>query len=489
MPFVSPANPTNRVSLKYNPYQQEFFKARRRRLPNGERAFHRFTLISGRRGGKTLAGAIASVEEASIPNTIGWVVAPSYPELHDYVIPAVRLVMPQSWLKPGKEGWSGTHYEMSLRNGSIIQFRPGDDPERMRGPGLHWIWFDEVRKMPKLTWHTARPMLSKDRGAAYFTTSPNGPDWVWKELWQRAAQGVPGYWAVRYKTRDNPAIPREEIEEARATMDPLFFAQEYEAEFVTFEGAVYGTYVDHTLLETVEAVKRYIPEWPNLNPDRPVVIGMDPGSDHPFAAVKIVSTPEALVVVDEHLKRNAPVAVHAQRLKSMAFGSNNVRWGIDRSAKQIAIELAQHGIYPVAAENDVRGGIERVSSWMHTRRLKVVASHCPQLVEQLRGYKWKDTTNKSTQEKGQEAVLKLDDDLCDALRYGVMTWPELPEAQAIVVGRDPKTVPEEALWAWERQQRINRLEANADGELDWNTDLTPLHDFYTDGLYDYDEAA
>ena len=59
------SNQGQTFSLLYNPYQQAFLEARRKRLDDGTRAFNRFALIAGRRGGKTLIGALAAVEEAS----------------------------------------------------------------------------------------------------------------------------------------------------------------------------------------------------------------------------------------------------------------------------------------------------------------------------------------------------------------------------------------------------------------------------------------
>jgi len=228
-------------------------------LRDGTNAYQRFVVIAGRRGGKTLGGALCAVKEVRKPDTLGWCVAPSYPELNDFVMPTLLRVLPQAWLKPGRDGWSEKHQTFYLRNGSQIGMRYGDDPERMRGPGLHWIWFDECRNIPQKSWETVRPALTEHRGRAYFTTTPNGFDWVYKLLWRRAVPGglqIPGWWGVRYRSIDNPSLPREEIEEARQTMDPLWFKQEYEAEFVSFQGAIYGAAFETCLCYDAEDLAR-----------------------------------------------------------------------------------------------------------------------------------------------------------------------------------------------------------------------------------------
>jgi hypothetical protein len=470
------ANPGNSFSLLYNPYQQAFLAARRQRLADGSRAFNRFALIAGRRGGKTLIGALAAVEEASVPNSLGWCVAPTYGDLHDYVIPAVMQVLPESWRKPGAAGWSAFHQTLTLVNGAQIAFRSADDPERMRGPGLNWLWLDEARKVSRLVWDTVKPALIDKRGAAFITTTPNGYDWVYHTFWKMADNPKyrrPGYWAVRYRTIDNPFITEEELEEARATTEDLWFKQEYEAEFVSFEGAIYGHRTMPCVLNSDEEVRqRFLPTWPTIPADLPVLIGLDPGADHPFAAVKIVATPKGLLVVQEYARRMSSYSDHAEYLQRWAHGHQDVRWAIDRTANQAQIELAHLGLTTSSAENSVVLGIQRVQAWLKTERIGFVAARVPMLLEELQTYRWKDTSNLEG-EKGREQPFKVDDDLCDALRYAVMLWPELPADPPPRRGRDPEAMPPEMRWAWEREQRL--VSPDDDGTTEWSH-LEPAFD-------------
>jgi hypothetical protein len=473
-------NQSNEFRLLYNPYQQLFLQRRRARLADGSRAYHRLVAIAGRRGGKTLLGAISAVEEASVPNTLGWCIAPTYGDLNDYVIPAVFKVLPQSWILDGKDGWSAFNRTITLKNRSRIAFRSGDDPERMRGAGLHWLWIDEACKTNKLVWKTVEPALTEHRGAAWITTTPNGYDWVYDTFYRLASNPKyrrPGYWAVRYRTIDNPIISKEEIEEKRATNDELWFKQEYEAEFVSFEGAIYGWRVEDCILSTDEAIKEYLPDWPSIPRHLPVIIALDPGADHPFAAVKLVCTHRGLIVVDEYCKRLSAFADHVEELKPWFDGHDDVTVVIDKTAKQAQIELASHGLYASAAENDVASGIQRVKSWMKTKRLGIVEAKGGQLIEELRSYRYKNVydSNDTSQEKLREQPFKVKDDLADALRYGVMAWPEMPGPSTGMLGRDPLTIPEESRHLWMLEQQANRH--RDDGETDWETDLSQVDHF------------
>ena len=440
----------------------------------------------------TVAGALAAVQKSSEPNSLGWCVAPTYGDLHRFVIPAVFKVLPRSWLRPGRHGWSESKYEAYLINGATICFLSAEDDDRMRGVGLDWLWLDEARAINPKVWDAVRPALSDKLGICWGTTSPNGYDWFYRKFFRPSLAGPKqraGYWAVQYETMDNPLFHtdpayREEIEDARANSDPDWFDQEYRGRFVNFQGSIYSGKFE-TLVWNASQMEQWIPTWPEIPPQWPVVIGLDPGADHPFAAVKIVVTPHGLVIVAEYCKRMTVFAEHANQLRPWAVGHHQVLWGIDKSAIQAQIELAQMGITASAADNNVSAGIQRVLSWLHTRQIRIFGPACPLLIEEMSSYHWRENLAPGTGEKRKEEPFKKDDDLVDALRYAVMTWPQLPDAQEIVPERGGRAVPEESRWAWEREQRLQRRE-RAD-LLDWSRDLSPLGDMFesTSALEEY----
>lgn len=465
--------PLPTAPLKFNPYQDAFWKAHRARLCNdcqiefeaistancpqcdkkGQRKFHRLTLLAGRRGGKTKAASIAAVEEACIPNSIVWCCAPTNPKLHRYVIPALQELIPPSWVT----SWSSEYLDLRLKNGSLIHMQTLEDPDQGRGQGLDCVWVDEACELTLDHWLVLRPSLTERRGSAIFSSSPRSFDWVWEEFYSKAEQEVPGYWACRYKTSDNPIIDLAEIADARATMPTAMFLQEYEADFVVFTGAVYGAAIDPQILHSDEAAREIIPEWPQINPERQVLVGLDTGADHPFGAVKLVSTERGLVVVGEYLERNKSFIEHAGAIIRLA-NSASAKYAINRNEKQGMLELAQHRIYCQPAENDVVSGTERIKSWLHTGQLFFVASRCPHTIKEMKAYRWADNTAKDAS-KRTEKVYKRDDELPDALRYALQTWPVLPRIPiADGHGRDLSAMPEKMRFDIEQLRRIDKAE-------------------------------
>jgi hypothetical protein len=463
--------------LKYNPYQDAFWKAHRQRLcrnchieydspphavcpqcgEKGSRKFHRLLLLAGRRGGKTKAASIAAVEEASIPNTIGWCCAPTNPKLHRYVIPAIQELIPPEWVA----SWSSEFGDLRLKNGSLIHFQTLEDPDQGRGQGLDWVWVDEVCELSLDHWLVLRPSLTERRGGAFFSSSPRSFDWVYDEFFKRAEDQVPGYWACRYKTSDNPKISVEEIDDARATMPDSMFKQEYEADFVIFTGAVYGGAIDAQILRTHEQVRKLIPEWDEtkfnygIAPWRQIIVGVDTGADHPFGAVKLVSTENGFVCVGEYLERDRSFIQHAESLKFLAQ-SQTTRWAINKNERQPMIELGQHGITCIPAQNDIVAGTERVKSWLHTKQLWFVEPLVPNTIKQLKTYRWADNVASDGSAR-KEKVYKKNDELPDALRYALMTWPQLPKP--VPKGpeqRDLSNLPEKMRQDIERMRRIDK---------------------------------
>jgi hypothetical protein len=459
------------------PDQQAFLAARRLRwcktcmkvynspphpiCPNctikGIRLYDKLTIIAGRRWGKSRIGSIAGTEEACIPNTIGWACAPTNPKLHRYVIPAFQQLIPNEWVKD----WSSEFNDLRLKNGSLIHFQTLEDPDQGRGQGLDWLWIDEICELTKAHWDVIRPSLGDKLGVAFFTTSPRGYDWVYKELYKPAIENEPGYWGLHTKTSDNPVFQTPEglefLAREKRSMSDTMYRQEYEADFVIFQGAVYGTLVGPQVLESDEAIRQIIPEWPEIANWRQVLVGIDTGADHPFGAVKLVTTEKGLVVVGEYLERHKSFLEHKHELLRLA-GSPNTKWSLNKNELQPRIELAQapDRIICQAAENDIVAGTERVKSWLHQRQLFFVASRCPQTIEQMKSYRWAENTSPKDSSKRTEKVYKKDDELPDCIRYAVMTYPLLPNPVLNTdTRRDISKFPDEQRAVIERMRRLD----------------------------------
>ena len=458
------------------------------------RAYDRFLLLAGRQGGKTLAGAHAVREELMIPNSMWWAMGPTFKILHDSTFPTlIRLINPD-WVA----NWSQEHMELTLKNGSSVAFRSLEDPERARGPqGISGGWLDEAAQCPERAYDVFIPTLIKAAGILIASTTVLGFDWTYDKIEKRAlVYKEPGYWSCKWWTEENPLfrsnpIMLREIERAKTSMAPEFYAQEYKAERRNATGLIYDyALVEKQCLMTDDEVKRIIPEWPNISPSRDVLIGLDSGVDHPFGAVMVVSTEKGLVVVREYLERQKALSQHLPAISTaLTLGSYpNLRWSANKNEANLRLEFALKGVGVIPAENKHEIGIQRVQSWLYSRKL-FFAYTVPKTIEQMRAYRMADNTKPSGEKKPKEEVFKFRDELPDALRYAIMAWPSLPEA-------DEKPMTDAQTRRWnsldarsradiERMREFDKKETEHD--LDEKDDSYPVGSFFGEASGEWSE--
>lgn len=445
------------------------------------RVFDNFLLLAGRGGGKTYGGAFAAREEMLIPNSLGWVMGATYKILHDSTFPTLIQRIPESWVKH----WDGENWELTLINNARVAFRSLDDPERARGPhGISWGWIDEAAQAPERAFDVFRPTLIKAGGIVIATTTVLGYDWTYDRIEKLATSGEKGYWSIKWHTEENPVfqsspIMKRRIEQDRRTMTPEFFDQEYRAERMNATGSVYGKYLPSQFVDTDAQMKLLIPEWPKIDASRKILIGLDSGSDHPFGAVKIVVTEFGLVIVDEYLERMQANSLHHKNITARfntSYFANKV-WAANKNEVALRLEfgLAHTGVMKAEAKHDV--GIQRVQSWLFAKQLWF-APTVPKTREQFKAYRY--AVNLATDgQKKKEDVFKLHDELPDAVRYALMSFPQLPDNTQVLMSDGEK-----ARWAAlddRSKLDIERMREYNKAQLVEARDLQPVDDGYPIG--------
>jgi phage terminase large subunit-like protein len=172
----------------------------------------------------------------------------------------------------------------------------------------------------------------------------------------------------------------------------------------------------------------------NINADDPTgipswarwCIGLDPGWDHPCAAVMIAWDEQTnhVYVVDSFSVTKTPMLVIAQRLHSLArglklpvayphdLGIHDRGSGVDlkQQLKNQGVNMmASHAVNHGTRTNTVEPAIIEIRELMYAGRL-TIAGHCTDLLEQMRCYHKDDSFR----------IVKTNDDVLDAFRYAVM---------------------------------------------------------------------
>jgi predicted phage terminase large subunit-like protein len=209
-------------------------------------------LVAGRRGGKTLSAAWDTAFYLHNPQWYWWDFH-GKSDCHDplwiwelsenYKIgnPALltfRKVLKQAGSQHGidyKENRGNKYFEFI--DGSLFEFKSADDPESLRGAGLHILWKDEAAFIrTRHAYDVVSPALADNDGALVTTTTPDGKNWFHEEFWSEQAIADERSMRVEYTSMQNPHLSLEIIDRYRRAYHPMMFKQEFEAAFDSMAG-------------------------------------------------------------------------------------------------------------------------------------------------------------------------------------------------------------------------------------------------------------
>ena len=128
-----------------------------------------------------------------------------------------------------------------LKNGSEIIFRSAEKYDNIRGLTVDYGILDEAAFMKEDAWKEAiKPVFLVRGKKVLFISTPKGKNWF-HELFQLAkSNDYDNYAYYTGSSYDTPYINPEEIEDAKRTLPPNVFQQEYLARFIDSGGEVFS---------------------------------------------------------------------------------------------------------------------------------------------------------------------------------------------------------------------------------------------------------
>lgn len=203
-----------------------------------ERSPARFRVVAGgRRSGKTERAKRRLIRCCLRPPLVGaryFAAAPTRDQAKRIFWEDLKALAPREWVSDVRE----SELEIRFRQGSTLVVVGLDRPQRIEGTPWDGGVVDEYAEVKASAWKSSiRPGLSTlgRPGWCWFTGRPKGRNHFY-DLWRNAAS-LEGWAAFHWKSAD--VLPPDEIEAARRELDPLTFAQEYEADWVNFTGLAY----------------------------------------------------------------------------------------------------------------------------------------------------------------------------------------------------------------------------------------------------------
>lgn len=237
----------------------------------------RFNVLDiGRRAGKTFLGIHLALETAALGYPVGWF-APSY----KYVLEVWRdLLRPVAGIATKI---NATERRIELPNGGLIEVWTLENEDAGRGRKYKRAIVDEAAMVAKLktSWEQSiRPTLTDLQGDAWFLSTPKGLNYFY-DLFQRGQdqEQFPNWKSWQLPSAVNPFLPPSEIDAAREELPEQVFQQEYLAEFLSGDGAVF---------RNVDACLTALDTTPADHKGHLLVAGVDWARLHDFTAISVI---------------------------------------------------------------------------------------------------------------------------------------------------------------------------------------------------------
>ena len=352
-------------------------------------------LIGGIGSGKTTAGALKVLAEVSqLPPHLGMIVAPTYRMLSDATFRTF-----QQHAQPILADFKRSEMLQYLKNGSEVLLRSAENPERLRGPDLAWVWMDEASLCSDKAWHVlvgrlryTLPGKGARAGRMWITTTPKGRNWLYDNYGRMSV--------FRARTKDNIFLDKDYVDSLYSIYTGDLARQELEGEFVAWEGLVYREFSRDAHVKPVENNEAWR-----------VVIGLDFGFTNPTAAIVVAfDGDDKAYALDELYKRRLTPDDLVVAVRELADRYRPESIICDPSEPGQIEALRRAGL--PASPSRVRSvieGIRDIQSRLAGGRL-IVSPQCANLIAEFETYVWNDR---------KDAPVKANDHALDALRYAL----------------------------------------------------------------------
>lgn len=230
------------------PLQSKKFKLRLPPLHDRQYDFvqddHRFVVAAcGTKTGKTFGLSNWLIKRAfGKRQSLNWWTAPTYKQAK-IAFKLIGQLLPKQRYRASRTELT---YELldSLGNVfAIIEFRSADNPDSLRGEGVHSVVVDEAGFWKRDSFESVLTTLTRTQGYCRIISTPKGRNWFYEE-WSKGwypeqKEKFPWYTSYQLPTECNPHVPRESIEQARLMLPADVFRQEYLAEFLDESAGVF----------------------------------------------------------------------------------------------------------------------------------------------------------------------------------------------------------------------------------------------------------
>ena len=342
----------------------------------------------GVRWGKTVCAAMEGLAAAMEPQerSYGWVVAPTYDLANKVFREILRLA--REHLNHHIVTASESKGLLVLRNMggglSEIRTKSGDSPTSLLGEGLDWLIVDEAARLKPNIWqnHLSQRLVDK-LGWALLISTPRGKGYF-HELFRRGQGQDPAFRSWNQPSWSNPHLPKESIEGERERLPDRAFQQEYAAQFLEGEGAVF----------------RYVAEAATGDWEEPVLgaryfAGLDLAKSEDYTVLVVLDQNGRVVAADRFRRQDWDIQI--ERVRALTDRYNGALTFVDSTGagEPIYEALAKAGctvrgyVLSSRSKSDL---VTNLSIRLERRELVLPRKDLmPELIEELEAFEYTTT--------------------------------------------------------------------------------------------------
>ena len=363
-----------------------------------------------RRQGKTYIANVIGQLVSLVPGSNILIMSPNY-SLSQISFDLQRGLIKHFDLEVTKDNAKDKVIELS--NGSTIRMGSVNQVDSSVGRSYDLIIFDEAALADgKDAFNVAlRPTLDKDNSKAVFISTPRGRNNWFADFYHRGFSDEFQDWAsIRATYHENPRFSEDDIKEAKKAMSSAEFAQEYMADFNTYEGQVWNFNFEECVAD--------LSQLDTSNMD--VFAGLDVGYKDPTALCVIAYDwdQQKFYLIDEYMDAERTTEQHAIEIRRMIDKYSIDYIYIDSAAQQTRFDFAQnYDISTINAKKSVLDGIGHAAGIIDNDNL-IIDQRCSQALSCVDQYQWDPNPN-LLKEKPKHNMASH---MSDALRYALYTF-------------------------------------------------------------------
>lgn len=398
------------------------------------------------------------------------ITAPTYPIFKQSTLPPFLALM------DGLGRYDKKEECFIMHRGGTCWFRTGKNPDSVVGiTNVRGIVCDEAGLYSLYFWENIQGRSSIKQAPIRIVTSPYSLNWLYRDFIKpkrRNPESLPDIELIQATSKENPHFPAEEYDLKKLTMDPRRFNMMYGGEFDKMQGLVYDCFDE------------------DLNSANPFKFpagtqffgGIDWGYTEPFVLVIHAVLPDGDRYQVSETYRSGLTLIEIGQIcqeKMKLWGVLRFYAGPDQPG---SIEhLNRLGCPTIAANNDIRVGIDIFYELIKSRKYKIIKGTSPHTIDEFDTYHYPEPKDIKPDQNSKEAKpVGQTDHACLAANTEVIT-PVGSKLICDVVDGDYVLTPlgfRLVLAAGKTGERETLRLTTPDGR---SIEATPDHPFYMPG--------